>query len=100
MLIASDLRLALDAVAFAEAAGITPDPWQSSLLSDPPRRGLLCCSRQSGKSTVTALLGLHVASFEAESLVVLVAPAQRQSAEMLRTIRNLHGKVAGLPELI
>lgn len=100
MLIASDLRLALDPIAFAEAAGITPDPWQADLLCEAPRRALLCCSRQSGKSTTTALHALHTAAFESESLCVLVAPAQRQSAEMLRTIRQLHAKVPGLPELI
>lgn len=99
MLIARDLALALDPVAFARAAGIEPDPWQASLLRAQPKRGLLCCSRQSGKTTTTALVALHTASYESETLVVLAAPAQRQSAEMLRTIRGLHGKIDGLPEL-
>lgn len=97
--LARDLRLAMDAREFARAAGIAPDPWQARLLANPPRRGLLCCSRQSGKTTTTALMALHTASFEADSLVVLVAPAQRQSAEMLRTIRAMHQRVDGLPEL-
>jgi len=98
--IARDIALALDANAFAEAIGITPDPWQAKLLADPPRRGLLNCSRQSGKSTTVSILALHTAAFEPNSLVVLVAPAQRQSAELLRTIRQMHNQVDGLPELV
>jgi hypothetical protein len=97
--LARDLCMAMDAVEFARACGIEPDEWQARVLANPPRRGLLCCSRQSGKSTTTALLALHVAAFEQDSLVVLVAPAQRQSAEMLRTIRGMHSNVEGLPEL-
>jgi hypothetical protein len=99
MHLALDIAMALDAVAFAEAAGIVCDRWQAALLRERPRRALLCCSRQSGKSTITALLALHVASYEPNSLIVLGAPSQRQSAEMLRTIRGLHSKADGLPEL-
>jgi hypothetical protein len=86
-------------IASSVAAGIVCDPWQAALLRERPRRALLCCSRQSGKSTITALLALHVASYEPNSLIVLGAPSQRQSAEMLRTIRGLHAKVDSLPEL-
>jgi hypothetical protein len=95
--LARDLHLSLDAVSFARAAGFEPDQWQAGLLADPPRRGLLCCSRQSGKSTTVSLLALHVASFEPDSLVVLVAPAQRQSAELLRTIRSMHRASTACP---
>ncbi len=94
-----DLTLALDAVAFAQAAGIEPDPWQANALANPPRRGLWCCSRQSGKTTTVAIKVLHTAAFEPGSLIILVAPAQRQSAELLRTIRGMHGKIDSLPEL-
>src|SRR4051812_13721649 len=95
-----DLVLALDAAAFARAAGFEPDPWQETVLANPPRRGLLNCSRQSGKTTTVSILALHVAAFEPGSLIVLVAPAQRQSAELLRGIRGMHGRVDGLPELV
>jgi hypothetical protein len=88
--LATDLKYTLDPVAFAEAAGIVCDAWQADLLRTDPRRAQLNCSRQSGKSTVTALKALHTALFESASLVVLLAPAQRQSAEMLRTIKLMH----------
>jgi hypothetical protein len=93
MLIARDLHLAMDPVAFAEACGISPDPWQADLLRTDPRRALLNCSRQSGKTTVTGLKALHTALFESASLIVLLAPAQRQSAEMLRTIKLMHRRL-------
>jgi hypothetical protein len=69
------------------------------LLRERPRRSLLCCSRQSGKSTVTALIALYVALFEAPALVLLVSPAQRQSAELFRVFMNAYQKLGGVPEL-
>ncbi len=87
-LLRDDLRLALDRVAFAEALEITPDPWQEDLLRSEAARVLLNCSRQSGKSTMSALLALHRALYYPDSLVLVLAPALRQSQE-------LFGKIAG-----
>jgi hypothetical protein len=81
---------ALDPVKFAEACGITCDKWQAAVLRSSSKRALLLCSRQSGKSTVTALAALHVALFSG-GLVVIVSPSQRQSGEMIRTIRGFIG---------
>jgi hypothetical protein len=98
--LARDLSLALDRVAFAEAAGIVCDRWQADLLIGMPLRATLNCCRQSGKSTTCAIAATHTASFEPDSLVIIVSPSQRQSAEMLRTVRQMHSKVEGLPELV
>jgi hypothetical protein len=84
------LMHALDPVKFAEACGITCDPWQAGLLRSDAKRALLLCSRQSGKSTACALASLHTALFAA-GLVVIVSPSQRQSGEMIRTIRGFVG---------
>jgi hypothetical protein len=100
MLIARDLSYALDAVEFAIACGIVCDPWQARLLEAPPRRGLLNCSRQSGKTTVTAVMSLHRALYEQGALVVIVSPSQRQSAEMLRTIKQLYSKLDGASDYL
>jgi hypothetical protein len=54
-----DIRLALDRVAFAKVLGIHPDGWQEELLRSHSERILLNCSRQSGKSTMAAVLALH-----------------------------------------
>src|SRR5215213_6457005 len=83
-----DLRLALDCVAFAEELGIVPDAWQAELLRSTSDRVLLNCSRQSGKSTMTAVIALHRALYHPGSLILCLAPALRQSQE-------LFGKIAG-----
>jgi hypothetical protein len=86
--LSDDLRLALDRVAFAKRLGLEPDPWQEELLRSTSGRVLLNCSRQSGKSTTAGILALHRALYHPESLVLVLAPALRQSQE-------LFGKVAG-----
>ena len=83
-----DLRLALDRVAFTEKLGIVPDGWQEDFLRSSADRVLLNCSRQSGKSTMSAMIALHRALYHPGSLVLCLAPALRQSQE-------LFGKVAG-----
>jgi hypothetical protein len=45
---------------------------------------LLNCSRQSGKSTIAALLALHKAIYKARSLTLLLSPSGRQSQELFR----------------
>ena len=88
--LADDLLSALDPTVFARTAGFDPDPWQADVLRSPSRRMLLNCSRQSGKTTTTALLGLHTALYEAESLVLILSPSLRQSAEFYRTLSLLY----------
>lgn len=90
-MIGADLACALDPVLFARAAGVTPDPWQADLLRMAPRRGLLLCSRQSGKTTTTGLLAAHRAVYETRALVIIVSPSQDQSGEMLRSIKTQLG---------
>jgi Terminase large subunit, T4likevirus-type, N-terminal len=104
MSMARDLARALDPVLFAFDCGIVPDAWQAKLLRTCTTvrvmlRALLLCSRQSGKSTVTALIALWVALYEAPALVVIVSPSQRQSAEMFRTIMGFYSKLDGAPAL-
>ncbi len=70
---ASDLAMALDPVAFARSLGIAPDPWQERLLRSAADRALLNCCRQSGKSTVAALVALHRALYRPGSLVLVLA---------------------------
>jgi hypothetical protein len=83
-----DLRLALDRVSFAEKLGIVPDGWQLDLLGSSSGRVLLNCCRQSGKSTMSAVVALHRAIYHPGSLILCLAPALRQSQE-------LFGKIVG-----
>jgi len=93
-MIARDLALALDPVAFAAAAGYPQlDAWQQQVLRSQSRRVILNCSRQSGKSTVTALLGLHTATFTPGALVLILARGERQSRELLRTVKHAYSMV-------
>jgi hypothetical protein len=86
--LAEDLKLALDRVSFAKRLGLEPDPWQEDLLHSSSDRVLLNCCRQSGKSTMTAVVALHHALYHPGSLILCLAPALRQSQE-------LFGKVLG-----
>jgi len=100
MLMATDLHRCLDPVRLARACGIEPDPWQAELLRERPKRALLLCARQSGKTTVAALLAIWVALYEAPALVLIVSPSQRQSGEVFRSLMLLYQKIEGAPELV
>jgi hypothetical protein len=80
--LAADLALALDPVALAQRLDMQPDPWQVKLLRSTSPRILLNVCRQAGKSTMTAILALHVALYEPGALVLAIAPSQRQSLEL------------------
>jgi hypothetical protein len=85
-----DLRLGLDRVAFARNVGLEPDPWQEDLLRSDSSRVLLNCSRQSGKSTISAVLAVHTALYEPGSLVLLLSRALRQSGELFKKCMEVY----------
>jgi hypothetical protein len=79
-----DIRYQLDPVKFAqERLDFHPDNLQRAVLDLHARRGILNCSRQWGKSTLTAVKAVHRA-LTSESLIVVVSPCERQSAEFVR----------------
>ncbi|MBO1361421.1 terminase family protein [Acetobacter sacchari] len=97
---ARDLANAIDPVRFAtNVLGVQPDRWQAQFLRSADKRVLLNCSRQSGKSTITAALAAHTALYRPRSLVLMIARAQRQSVELLGKSRDFLGRVPGLPSL-
>jgi hypothetical protein len=63
---------------------LQPDPWQRDLLLKTPERMLLLCSRQSGKSTVSATMAMHKAVFYPGSLVLILSNAFRQAEETFK----------------
>ena len=83
-----------DAITLARRAGITPDPWQQQVLRSSAKQLLLLCSRQSGKSTVTALLALHTALYTPGAPILLLSPTERQSVELLRKVREAYDALA------
>lgn len=90
----TDLKLAADPVEFAKMLGITPDPWQAEVLRYDGKKLLLLCSRQSGKSTITAIKALHKIIYTPGALVLLVSPSQRQSGELFKKVT---GYIKDLP---
>jgi len=78
------LEAAKDPVVFARYyLKFTPDPWQAEFLRSSSSRIILNCSRQSGKSTTTAILALWEAIHKPRSTIVLDSPSLRQSQEMM-----------------
>jgi tRNA(Met) C34 N-acetyltransferase TmcA len=92
-------REPLSPVELAEACGITPDDWQRDLLLSDDRQVILLCSRQSGKSTISALIALHSALFTANSLILVLSPSQRQSQELYRKIVDAYNQLKDVAEL-
>jgi hypothetical protein len=89
-------RWAFNPAAMLRDLGYDPDPWQTDLLRGNWRtetgqttlQAILLCSRQSGKSTVAGLLGLHDALFSPPSkpaLVLVLSASGRQSKEFFKT---------------
>ncbi|MGB9370384.1 MAG: phage terminase large subunit [Halobacteriota archaeon] len=81
----TEMRIPRDPVAFARLLGIEPDPWQCDLLTSTDPRIILNCGRQTGKSTVVAILALHHA-LTRSAVVPILAKSQRQSEELLRKV--------------
>ena len=78
-------QYAADVMRLAARAGFVPDPWQLRVLTSPAQTILLNCSRQSGKSTVLALLVCWYL-VQPCKLVVIITPSLRQSKELMRKV--------------
>lgn len=87
-----------DRVEFARSVGIDPDAWQRDLLRSDADRTLLNCSRQSGKSTISAVLALHRALYHPGSLILCLAPSERQSKELFAKVVDSYRKLRGAPQ--
>jgi hypothetical protein len=79
-----------DRVEFANSLGIVPDSWQERLLHSDAPRVLLNCARQSGKSTMAGLLALHKALIVPGSLILILAPAERQAKELFSKVATTY----------
>jgi Terminase large subunit, T4likevirus-type, N-terminal len=88
--ITNDLATALDSVRFARSVGFEPDPWQADLLLAIEKKIILLCSRQSGKTTIVAILALHHALNNPNALVLVLSPSLRQSSELFKKITGFY----------
>src|SRR5215212_8775207 len=82
----------------ADRLGLTLDAWQRDALQSDARQLLVNVTRQGGKSTVAALLGLHEILSRKNALVLAVSPGERQSKLLFRTLMGYYRtlRVAGL----
>jgi hypothetical protein len=64
--------------------GFSPDAVQTRVLDTSTKRGVLNCTRQWGKSTVSAAKAVHLAFTQADSLIIAVSPTARQTGEFVR----------------
>ena len=89
MLSVDELLTTLDPVDFVrEQFGFEPDAAQEAVLRSGARRLLLNCTRQWGKSTITAAKAVHRAWTEEGSTVLVTSPSERQSGELVRKAKS------------
>jgi terminase large subunit-like protein len=83
---------------FERVLGFEPDTLQTSVLESTSRRGILNCTRQWGKSTITAAMAVQQAWSQAESLTLVVSPSARQSGEFLRKAEGFVRRLGQRPK--
>jgi hypothetical protein len=72
-----------------DVLNMTPTPWQETFLRSPQGASILVLTaRQVGKTTTAAWAIAHSMVFAPGSLSVIACPAQRQSAEAVRRVRE------------
>jgi hypothetical protein len=69
--------------------GFQPDARQIEVLESDAKQGILNCSRQWGKSTVSAAKAIYRAWSRPGCLVLVASPGERQSAEWMRKARGM-----------
>jgi hypothetical protein len=79
-----------DRATFARTLGLEPDRWQERLLRSDAPRVLMNCARQTGKSTTAGVLALHKALIAPGSLVLILAPAERQAKELFSKVAHFY----------
>ena len=78
-----------------EVLGVTPTAWQETFLRAPRGASILALTaRQVGKTTTAAWAIAHAMIFTPGSLSVIACPAQRQSAEAVRRVREVFSRPA------
>ncbi len=100
MSLALDFVLGCDPALFARRLDFELDPWQRDALTASHKRAIWLASRQSGKSTIAALLALHTALYQPGSLTLLISASFRQSSELYRKVVDLLNRLAERPKLL
>src|SRR5215208_1729014 len=86
----AEVRNRLSRVVFARRLFPALDPWQEALLRSEHPRVLIAAARQSGKSTMCAIIATHEILYKPGSLVLVVSRSARQSGELTTKIKRLY----------
>jgi hypothetical protein len=82
MAISEDLVYALDRVAWSrDVLGFDPTPDQALMLQSAAHSQIVCCHRQFGKTTVTAVRAAHELLYVVDPFVVILSGGKRQADE-------------------
>ena len=83
----------------SEVLGVEPAPWQGNFCARRAGASILALTaRQVGKTTTAAWAIAHYMLFTPGGLSVIACPAQRQSAEAVRRVRESLVKVGAEAE--
>ena len=94
-----ELACSLSRSAYAESCGFTPHPWQRDVLEDRSSFKIINGARQSGKSTIIAVVPAHKAKYRKGSLSLVIAPTRAQAAEDIAKIKGFILDDPTYPEL-
>lgn len=97
--LARDFARAASPTEVMRSAGMEPDEWQADLLNSDSDRHLVLCSRQAGKSTTVAAMATHTAIYD-PGLILMAAPAQRQSVELFRKTLAFYRDIPDAPRIV
>lgn len=82
---AGQIAFVPDPVEFARIRlGFDADEHQQAILRSTAKRGIVNCTRQWGKSTVTAAKAVHRAFTLPKCTIIVASPGERQSGEWIR----------------
>lgn len=90
MILRQALGRSLDPVLLAKDCNLEPDDWQAKVLRSRAKQIMLLCSRQSGKSTISAFLAVHQSIYRMKTLCLLLSPSLRQSQELFKRVLGIY----------
>jgi Terminase large subunit, T4likevirus-type, N-terminal len=87
----SEIAYRIDPAAWVrDVLGVEPAPWQQDFLRAPKGASIIALTaRQVGKTTTAAWAIAHYMLFTPGGLSVIACPAQRQSKEAVRRVRDI-----------
>jgi hypothetical protein len=93
------VRLFVEGVRDADGGQVTPADWQAQVMRAQPRRHLILCNRQAGKSTTIGAKAAKGLVYD-PGLYLIIAPTLRQSKLLFKKTRSIYARLAGVPRIV